>query len=132
MKLSTVLLALPALAAAVPLTTPNMDETTAKLLGRDNNCYLNSDALVNDPQGCDTTPFSVSRVRGVTGASRFGVRCTARGRSFRVRLFFSCRSGLNTSVWGNGCANLRLGLHKVGLRPRLELLDLGWMDAGGM
>ncbi|OAK95531.1 hypothetical protein IQ06DRAFT_60546 [Phaeosphaeriaceae sp. SRC1lsM3a] len=93
------LLALPVLIGAVPLTTPNLDPTTKTLLGRDNNCYLNSDALINDPQGCDSTPFSVSRLKDVTGASRFGVRCTARGRSFRGYTKWDYVPGWNCWIW---------------------------------
>ena len=81
---STILFLLPLVATASPLSSRNPTaEVVSDLLPRaDNWCWLNSDALKNDPQGCDTTPFSGTRKRGVTGGDRFGVRCTARGKAF--------------------------------------------------
>ena len=81
---SVILLLLPLAATASPLSSSNPSaEVVSDLLPRaDNWCWLNSDALKNDPQGCDTTPFSGNRKRGVTGGDRFGVRCTARGKAF--------------------------------------------------
>ncbi|KAF2821096.1 hypothetical protein CC86DRAFT_245614, partial [Ophiobolus disseminans] len=86
---------------ASPLTTPNLNAATDALLARDNNCYLNSDALKNDPQGCDSTPFSGSRKKDVTGASRFGVSCTAKGKSFRVSGYtkWDYVPGWNCWIW---------------------------------
>jgi hypothetical protein len=78
------LLLFPLLVSTTPLTSPKPNLATDALLPRDNRCYLNSDALINDPQGCDYNPFSGERKFAVTGAHRFGVSCTAYGRDFRV------------------------------------------------
>ncbi|EMD91924.1 hypothetical protein COCC4DRAFT_144783 [Bipolaris maydis ATCC 48331] len=77
---NAILFFLPLVATASPLSSPNPDaEAVAELLPRaDATCYLHSEALPS--QGCDTTPFSGSRKRTVTGGDRFGVRCTARGK----------------------------------------------------
>ena len=60
MKLNTnTLLFFPLVANALPLTTRNPSaEAIENLLPRaDNWCWLNADALVHQPQGCDSTPF---------------------------------------------------------------------------
>ena len=72
---------LPLAVVATPITSPDpAAEAVADLLPRATVCYLNSDALKNDPQGCDTSPTSGVRHRGVTGGDRFSVSCTKRGR----------------------------------------------------
>lgn len=92
MKFSSIaLLVFPIAASANPIVAPDSsvnpssNEAVHKLMARANNCYLNSDALKNDPQGCDTTPVSGKRKRGVTGGDRFKVSCTAKGSKFGSR-----------------------------------------------
>lgn len=97
---STAILLLPTLALASPISSPNPDAAIIDSLApRDKVCYLNSDALKNDPQGCDTTPFSGSRKRGVTGGDRFGVSCTARGKSFRGYTKWDYVPGWGCWIW---------------------------------
>ncbi|KAF1839016.1 hypothetical protein BDW02DRAFT_644132 [Decorospora gaudefroyi] len=87
----------------------------------DNWCWLNSDALKNDPQGCDTTPFSGSRKRGVTGGDRFGVRCTARGRSVNGYNKWDYVPGWGCWIWA--------GWTQIGC----ELVDMFWnYETGGL
>ncbi|KAI4639096.1 hypothetical protein J4E93_009586 [Alternaria ventricosa] len=73
MKLAASFVALlPLVVVATPITSPDpAAEAVADLLPRATVCYLNSDALKNDPQGCDTSPTSGVRRRGVTGGDRF-------------------------------------------------------------
>ncbi|KAI4935582.1 uncharacterized protein J4E92_002873 [Alternaria infectoria] len=82
MKLATSFIALLPLAVVVtPITSPDpAAEAVADLLPRATVCYLNSDALKNDPQGCDTSPTSGVRHRGVTGGDRFSVVHSALAR----------------------------------------------------
>jgi hypothetical protein len=82
MKLTAFIALLPLVVIATPITSPDPAvEAVSNLLPRANRCYLNSDALRNDPQGCDTSPTSGVRVRGVTGGDRFTVSCTRNGRN---------------------------------------------------
>lgn len=101
MKLNTnTLLFFPLVANALPLTTRNPSaEAIENLLPRaDNWCWLNADALVHQPQGCDSTPFDGHRIKDVRGNENFGVRCTARGKAWGS-------NGITTWDWvpGWGC-----------------------------
>lgn len=82
MKLTSSFIALlPLVVIATPAPAPEpAAEAVSNLLPRANPCYLNSDALKNDPQGCDYNPTDGVRKRGVTGGDRFSVSCTRTGK----------------------------------------------------
>jgi hypothetical protein len=102
MKLTASLITLlPLAVVATPITSPNPStEAITNLLPRaDARCYLNSDAIRTQPQGCDTSPTSGVRVRGVTGGDRFGVRCTASGRSINGNNKWDWVPGWGCYIW---------------------------------
>jgi len=102
MKLAASFIALlPLAVVATPITSPNpSEESIANLaLRADTVCYLNSDALKNDPQGCDTSPTSGTRRRGVTGGDRFGVRCTKTGKCINGNCKWDYVPGWNCYIW---------------------------------